>query len=77
MSRGYDKKRSLEFEHTRVICWMIALSTGSKEVPRSMQDFWRLPTDENAIEEEKEDLNALQARLMAQYAAAFPTKFKN
>ena len=75
MSRGYDRKRSLEFEHTRAICWILAKAHSSEPV-KPMQDFWPLPTDEDSIEQEQEDLNALQARLMLQYKQLFPNKFK-
>lgn len=78
MSRGYDKKRSLEFEHTRVICYTLAaVNRSSEKAFPTMNEFWPLPTDEEAVKETKEELEEMHARLLAELKNRFPKKFKD
>lgn len=53
--RGFRKKQSLEFEHTRAICYYIyAVNTDSKGRV-SMKNFWPLFTDREEIGQTQEE----------------------
>lgn len=43
--RGYDLKRSHEFENTRAICFYSIMPYVEKKDRVPMEEFWPLPTD--------------------------------
>lgn len=71
MSRGFERRRSQEFEHTRVIVYTMAQVNSTKKLP-AMEKFWPLLTDEV---EEVEDLNKYAANLLEMYKSKFPKRF--
>ena len=61
MVRGFNRKMSHEYEHTRALCYMYAsVNRDPKKAWPSIQKFWPLPTDEDSAIDEK----AEEKRLM-------------
>lgn len=59
MVRGFNQKRSHEFEHTRAICYhILAVNRDPKKPFPSIEKFWPLSTDD-AIDEQAEEKRLL------------------
>lgn len=71
MCRGYERRRSHEFEHTRVITYMIAQVNSTKPLG-NMEKWWPLLTDEK---EHIEDLNKYAEDLLSEYKRLYPKRF--
>lgn len=59
MVRGFNQKRSHEFEHTRAICYnILAVNRDPKKPFPAIEKFWPLSTDEEI------DMDAEEKRLL-------------
>lgn len=59
MVRGFNQKRSHEFEHTRAICYnILAVNRDPKKPFPTIEKFWPLSTDE-AVDEQAEEKRLL------------------
>jgi len=68
MERGYYKRRSHRFEHTRAISYFSILPYMKNKIP--IEKFWSLPTDEvEDIEQEEKRLIKIleQANMRAKH----------
>lgn len=64
MVRGYDQRRSHEFEHTRAICYhIVAVNRDPKKAFPTMEKFWPLPSDKEGAEDEDTEYKRLKERL--------------
>ena len=77
MVRGHDRVRTKQFEHTRVLAYMMAAANreAGKAFP-SMQEFWPLSTDQAEIQSREEDLNEMHARMLDRLKKAHPKRFQ-
>jgi hypothetical protein len=77
MVRGYDRVRTKQFEHTRVIVYTMAAANRDPNKPMpAMQEWWPLSTDEAEIQAREEDLNEMHARMLARLKKAHPKRFQ-
>lgn len=60
MWRAYSKKRTLEFEHTRAICYTNTAPYLKNKM--SMQKFWPLETDQENAGNENDHLKKLMKK---------------
>jgi hypothetical protein len=64
MTRGYNKRRSLDFEHTRAICYhVVAVNRDPKKPFPTIQKFWELPTDKDNLPDEETEYKRLRGLL--------------
>jgi hypothetical protein len=64
MARGYNRRRSQAFEHTRAICYHIAaVNRDPKKSFPTMQKYWPLPTDEDSEPDEQTEYKRLKSLL--------------
>lgn len=64
MSRGYNKRRSQDFEHTRLICYhIVAVNRDPKKPFPTVQKFMPLPTDDDNLPNEDEEYKRLKGIL--------------
>lgn len=57
MWRAFNKKRTLEFEHTRAICYYAVAPYMKNKMP--IQKFWPLETDGEKNEDRAEEMKRL------------------
>lgn len=62
--RGFNKKRSREFEHTRSICYhIVAVNRDPKKPFPKIEKFWPLPTDDENAPSEQQEYKRLKEKL--------------
>jgi hypothetical protein len=65
---AWVRRRSMEFEHTRAICYyMVAVNRDPKKALPTMEKFWPLPTDDKKHEDISKDR---AAEIRRKYAMA-------
>jgi len=64
MARGYNKRRSQEFEHTRAICYhIVAVNRDPKKVFPKIEKFWPLPSDDDSLPDEDAEYKRLKQKI--------------
>lgn len=64
MAKGYNRRRSLEFEHTRAICYhIVAVNRDPKKPFPKIEKFWPLPTDDDNAPDEQAEYKRLRGIL--------------
>lgn len=72
MKDGYLNKRSRDFEHTRLICYTFAQAFRDPKTPLPpIERFMPLPTDQDEVKQNENDLEAMRLRLIERYNKVF------